>query len=234
MNIGTIIPQIFYDLIARITPGLMLILSGIVVWRGNRITGEEIDKVFEKLAKENSPVLLTLFFLLFSSYVLAFVLDGMWGFLPKRPFQDKGKGLTDEILLDFKKLNPEFNRVTYEFPSIALRYDAIRIKDANAGARLAKLRAELHMLRVFILGLSILAILNIKNLFHDSSSGSVISQALIIIAIYSFWRTGDRLNDRFIWGTCNHWLLLVKPGILAETKTDLKERGSALAAPSPM
>src|SRR5438132_13956052 len=100
MNFGSIIPQIFYDLIARITPGLFLILSGIMVWRGNKISSEEVTNLFERLTKENSPVLMTLFFLIFLSYILAFVLDGLWGLLPNRLFQDETKNLVNEILLD--------------------------------------------------------------------------------------------------------------------------------------
>jgi hypothetical protein len=115
-------------------------------------------------------------------------------------------------------LDAKFNGAHFIFPSIALRYDAIRLRDPIAGARLAKLRAELHMCRVLILGLSLLGILNIINLFKAPFLIVIISELAILITVMSFIATYRHLNGRFTWGTCNHWLLLVEPGIIVDSK----------------
>lgn len=227
MNIGAIIPQIFYDLIARITPGIVVILAGLFVWFGQGVPKQTIVGMLDWLGKENSPVLLVLFFFLLCAYILAFLLDGVWGFLPRKFFQDEQESYHDEILTDFKKSNSEFDESNYRFPGVALRYDAVRLRDANAGARLAKLRAELHMLRILVIGLSIVSVLNIKNLFPSPNARAIITQTIIVVAVYSFRNTHDRLKDRFIWGTCNHWLLLVHPGLPAGAGAEQKESSKA-------
>jgi hypothetical protein len=218
MNIGSVIPQIFYDLIARITPGLVVILTGFFVWRGGEAAEQDAVRAFGWLSGEHSPVVLVLFAALFASYVLAFVLDGIWGFLPHRFFKEAVCRDEEKIIDEFKLLDPGFDAANYRFPGIALRYDAVRLRDANAGARLAKLRAELHMCRVMVLGLSILWVMNLMNFRAGFNWATLASEVVIAVGVASFIKTHNRLNDRFLWGSCNHWLLLVKPGTLNESK----------------
>jgi len=224
MNIGSVIPQIFYDLIARITPGLVVIMTGLFVWRGDQATAQDVASISNWFAKDSTPVTLILFALLFAAYILAFMLDGIWWLLPKKfssklSLEGESKHVK-EILSDFEILDSNFDATNYQFPSIALRYDAVRLRDANAGARLAKLRAELHMCRVLILGLSILGVLNLGK-FYWSGFNCItsISEFVIIVGVAAFIQTHGRLRERFIWGSCNHWLLLVQPGSLIEDKT---------------
>ncbi len=216
MNIGLLIPQIYYDLIARITPGLILFATSFFVWKGHAITIQDIHTIFGWLASKDSPTMLMFLSYVIASYILAIVLDGIWMYFESitgyshRVFNKLLDACTKKALSDFKTMNPniEFVDLNYQFPGIALMYDFIRLQQPTIGARLVKLRAEFHMCRILMLGWSILAILNILNFYQNPYLTVSILEIFLLIGIGALIRTHKHLYERFIWGICNHWLLI--------------------------
>ncbi|ODS36692.1 MAG: hypothetical protein A7315_14000 [Candidatus Altiarchaeales archaeon WOR_SM1_79] len=221
MNIGLLIPQVFYDLIARVVPGLTIFATSYFVWKCEGITTQDIHMVLGWFVAKDSPFILTIITLLLISYILALVIEGLWALLSSwHLFKKNFKKLfesypdTDKILSEFKKLNPEFDDENYKFPSTALMHDAVRLKSPSTGSRLVKLRAEIHMCRVLILGWSILAAVNLLNLLKIGTLYSTVAllEVSLLIAILTISLKHRIWTKTFRWSICNHWLLLVKPG----------------------
>jgi hypothetical protein len=77
MNIGALIPQVFYDLIGRIVPGLVMIVIGYFVWKGQDINVQDINNLLNWFEGDKSAFLSMLSFI-FVSYIVAFSLDGLY------------------------------------------------------------------------------------------------------------------------------------------------------------
>lgn len=228
MNIGQIVPQIFYDLIARIVPGLSLLGTLYLLW------SFEIQTLGELLIPRGydlSDLALSLYVLLLA-YVLSMLLEGLWRLLCARWFS----GLFDEpgarkaregAIDDFALLDRGFCPFDYRFPGIPVIYDIIRLIEPNAGARLVKLRAELQLCRTLALGWSILFIATLLD-FPFGGSGD--ARAVVIwalpVAVAAALAEYKSLQVRTWWAFYNHWLLLVSPGMgaLAEAKMRAQNR----------
>jgi hypothetical protein len=77
MNIGALIPQVFYDLIGRIVPGLIIIASSYIVYRGNEISIKDFDNLMLWFSgKDTSSLFLILTFLMMS-YFMSLMIDGV-------------------------------------------------------------------------------------------------------------------------------------------------------------
>ena len=76
MNVALLIPQIFYDLIARIIPGLVIFASGYLVFKGQDITAQDMQILSGWIFSRGSPTILILFSFILASYVAAIVIDG--------------------------------------------------------------------------------------------------------------------------------------------------------------
>jgi hypothetical protein len=135
-GIASLVPQIFFDIIARLVPGSVMIGVILIAAMGPQGFWNHMDLVLNKPSDSYPSIFLIGALGLALSYVLAIILFGFWGLLSK-PF---------ERLPIIKKL-AESRESDH-----AARYDFIRHNDASAGSRIAKIKAEEHMTSVLSVG----------------------------------------------------------------------------------
>lgn len=93
----------------------------------------------------------------------------------------------------------------------SLLYDFILLTNPFAGQRLVKVRAEAHMLKNFVHGFILLEIINLF-VFIDNKEylwfANYWIHGLLILCIILFGKQYYHRRESHIWGLCNHWLLL--------------------------
>ncbi|MBN1121195.1 MAG: hypothetical protein JXJ17_08955 [Anaerolineae bacterium] len=184
-----LIPQVTYDIIGRVIPGTVIILTWAITWLG---PSKAFGLLGEYLADPDFPITLWTF-LLFAviAYILSIVLYGI-----------------TKVPSLFRKKPDEEEKIDPEKPSAALKYDAIRVASPEAGARLVKLSAEQHAAQILITGWLLAGSVNLYLLIASFSVerlflGIVLAFALVgIYSFYKYIRTGfqKNLND--------HWYIL--------------------------
>jgi hypothetical protein len=175
MNVSILIPQLFYDLIARMTPGAVLIACAFVIFEGPTDGPHRLTTWSDNSA-------LVLMGDVLAAHILGTLLGGIWFRvyrlnLLKDPkgackhsiwvkwlhgWAKNGESRIDEAFdktfgnnwpalgaIKMRDMNPTGR--------VALIYDYIQLRCPRAGARIAKLRAEQHMCGVLMIGCLLLA-----------------------------------------------------------------------------
>lgn len=235
MNIGTLIPQVFYDLIGRIVPGLIILVIGYFAWKGRSINEQDVYNLLNWFESEEKSTFLRLLSFVLISYTIAFILDGFWkiyGEIIKRlkniintnyllDIEYVKSSVAKTVCADFIR-SKEFIYINimqeYKFPSVPILYDLMRIKDKEIGARLVKLSAEIKMCQTIMTGLIILIIISVINAINNIQSIDYykVFVGIQIFLLISFWAIDSHLKERFQWSLCNHWLLLFKSGLMKD------------------
>jgi hypothetical protein len=199
MEIGNWVPQVFYDLIGRVIPGMFLLLLGAI------LLDPESLKELCRFAFHDTPIpLLILVPLgLVVSYVTGTLL-GAFGFAVWEVQWRKKK--VGSLRLDV----PE---PTNDDPNsgISFKYDAVLLLEPSAGARMVKLRAERHFSRVIVVGTVILIGLYLAKNSAPSDAkafGVLVGLGTMAWAAYLF---DVHLAIRTTTLLMNYWYLLGRP-----------------------
>ena len=160
-----LVPQVFYDLIGRVAPGAATILAGLVLL-SDRSPVDAVALLTGKQAISTSAALVVAAWLL-ASYLVGTLLgavafasfkddrhnrrlrDGLGGFWAVLGFTRSEDAKQCRDLGAIKADEPAGKEIGES--NLSYIYDFILLRDAGAGGRLAKLRAEIHMCRVLIL-----------------------------------------------------------------------------------
>jgi hypothetical protein len=210
----SLIPQIFYDIIARVVPGVTVLLVAYLVYSGAAISANTLRNVLHWFSSVDSPNTFVFLTFMLASYVLSTVI-GQIASLLELPFKSSFQHQFDQAA---QKVADDFNK-TFSlgiskdvFPSIAIMYDYIRLHDPGSGSRLVKLRAESHMCRNLAVGLVMVVILDFILDFAvrgpSERTGSLWIRIAVLTAVVCFLWTYARRRGFYIWGLCNHWVLL--------------------------
>jgi hypothetical protein len=171
-----IIPQVFYDFIARLIPGTILIWSSFLVYYGYSLS---IVLFKNNLGKAWNTYFILIIVTLFVAYIISIILSGIVIFITdklgwskfaffisikKNNTEWREIGLPKHTLNAMQILKTKYSSEENDLPSPSFIYDYLRLKAPNIGAMLVKLRAECHMCKVLIIGWSILIFLNLLNL----------------------------------------------------------------------
>lgn len=116
-SLSNLIPQLFFDMIARFLPGLVIILSFNFV----------LNNIIEKLKVTYDYPYLKYVVFVIACYYASIIFYGLWcavNSLLRKILQKEKKELDDDF---------------------SLRHDFIKLNAPNAGNRIAKLKAEKHM-----------------------------------------------------------------------------------------
>lgn len=189
--IGAVVPQLFYDIISRLVPGTVLILSFCVIYPEPAYMLSTIEP-----SGWNSVGCWMLFLMV--AYVAAILLFGLWyGVTAIFP----GIGEREDEGVDVGKDKP--------IPR-SVMHDTIRIKEPIAGARLVKLRAEHHLSQVLIIGWIVLAAANICFCFLEGyfSRERVIIECILILNIVGTCLFMRYIAMRYIINLKAHWYIL--------------------------
>src|SRR5260221_4055377 len=130
-GLGSWVPQLFYDVIARLVPGAVIIGTLAMTVAGPERTKSFIEAWMTKPASHYPSLIIIVIIGSVLAYAIAIIFLGLCWPIEKHVLR--------------AKLGKDF----------ALRYDFIKEKDPPAGSRITKLKAEMHMTELLALGFSI-------------------------------------------------------------------------------
>lgn len=226
MDIGSLIPQLFYDVIGRIIPGATLLASTLILFEGP-------EKALRHLATWSNPpdanisIALVLIGNMLAAHILATLLGGIWFRVFRikcdRKLMGLGKHLNawgkrgednveqrfNQILDDDYPETDNIRKMKSATDRIAYMYDYVLLHCPKAGARIAKLRAEQHMSGVLMIGFVVL-ILFCYWFPYIKQSGLLFwikVEFLLIAAVVSAASLAWHLEKRCNTALFNLWLL---------------------------
>jgi quercetin dioxygenase-like cupin family protein len=224
MKIMDFIPQVFYDAIGRIVPGLILLISFVAIF----------PNLFSDVWQEYKVIFLqapasVAMGTVIVAYGLAIVVEGIrndtekvrrwFDQLQKRPSGHAQRlEIWKEAWRDFCKAHPSREGMKPPRPEDAVAIDVLRLLDPAVGSRIVKLRAEVALCRTLSTGWSAMlflypiyitwAIFAKQELFLFTI---VLTVALLVVGIRTISSRRVTIDSRHIRALYNHWLLLVNP-----------------------
>lgn len=223
-----IIPQVFYDLIARVIPGFVVIATWCLV-----LVGPETAISFIISPKNQDAFSFGAFILItLISYLGGFALGELWtltgGKSKKKNSAKNTKAHFATSINDFniirKILGAQKIKLDEEdMPSTHSMHDHIRQIAPAEGYRLLKLRAEVRFGERLYIGLLLIPIINL--LFWQKNAGlsfdRIMFEAAVLIILFTFWRKSRRHEGYYTQGVCRSWLLANFP---VESKPQRKSK----------
>jgi len=246
MNLSIVVPQIFYDIIARIIPGLIILGVGSLIWPGEHFSWERVHRMAAWFNGTDSHPFFVTVSMLLASYFISTVLEGLWG-LPELFRHDKPRSVRSNrrcalFLLQSRderakaRVERAWKSLEYgpipKLDAISMMYDELRSRNPQAGARTVKLRAESHGYRRLILGLACCLLLNFGNFGQGQNMttvavGGVLLFMWIGVAAVYLYRA-----EEWYRSVCTNWLLTFRHpassvGISASRLEKVEEEESA-------
>lgn len=211
MNLGQLIPQIVYDLIARLIPGFTLLLTAYLLWKSR------IRELFS-INEGNGVSFFLVALLILLSYLIALFIEGLWCF-PRSYWNKSRWGRSSKRRIEkivIESMQGAGCRIlsripdVKELPDTSIAYDILRMKKSDIGANLVKLRAETQLCRSLILGWFLLSIAVIIGLRFGlrSNESTFAAMPILVIVFCLLYRHRFR---RYLWSLYSHWLLVVYP-----------------------
>ena len=208
----SLVPQIFYDLIARVVPGFVVILAWYTAVLGP-------DKAISTIINNRNVFEFWLFALLVTlSYVLSFILDELWSLtfykINHNITENKKGEYIRSCVDDNNKIRECFGESNVEFkggrlPSVYAMHDHLRLYSESEAYRLLKVRAEVRLCEGLFIGFLFLPIINVLFWFNDSKTfmpDRAALELLVIFAIFTFWKGRNQFEKFYTIGTCRSWL----------------------------
>ena len=193
--IADAIPQLSFDIIARICPGLLIITSWVLVYLGPiKAITTSIELIKNNKTLTFGFVVLIIVF----CYLLSIFIFGL-----KRLISSK-----DNIIdIKSKNIDPSDN---------AIKFDILRFKSPVVGARLNKLRAEAQGSEVLFYGLLFSSIVNIYFLIFNISGERIIFEVLLVFASISAKWFNKYISDIYNLSLDNHYKICVQDKLSVE------------------
>lgn len=209
-----LVPQIFYDIIARVIPG-----STILILTGLTISGPQTAYLeLQKLASNQTINLWTVTAFVMIAYVFGYILNEFWRLtidkLTKKRRGRLHKENTEKAIEQLNKrrrlMKEKEIKIDYDdLPKDFIMHDDIRVAEDLEGYRLLKLRAENRLCSYMCTGLLVLLIVNVIMWIRTGIAFNVerlsICLSFSISAIMLFIRA-ESLNRNYIGGVTRLWL----------------------------
>ena len=191
-SIAELVPQVSYEIVGRIIPGIVVILSLVAAAKGPTQALIAIDSAFihPQFGLSGWGVVL----IILAAYSLAFVLDGVW-----------------HLSACVRRRDQEQLQTDLRSPSKSFKFDVVNQKLPKAGAWLTKLYAETNATKVLIIGWMGSAAVNIYFLVTDLHVERVWLEAGLIagtIAVVAVRRSITRTHEQSLE---NLWVILQEP-----------------------
>ena len=165
MKFTELIPQVFFDAIARIVSGLILLASIAAIWNA------ELASLLQDFVNglKAAPATISMATIVVA-YALSFVFEGirdelriprkLAARLMRQPSdEERRKTQWDEAWKDFCKVYPNERMSEPVRPADAVAIDVIRVLNPAVGARIVKLRAEVALCRALSVGWTVLLLI---------------------------------------------------------------------------
>lgn len=212
-----LVPQLFYDLLARVVPGVVLLISSTFVVLG---ASRACNIFIAPSEQKNAFGLGTLLVLLLGSYLVGLIFGQLWemslGHITKMRQEQIEAKCQEDRLVEHNRFQEVFGGKALRIESKALpktfiMRDHLRYFAPSEAARLLKIRAERRMCQVLIVGFSILAVVNLAYLVPLTLQ-RVLFELFLVTAISAFWRMSFRLHRYLANGTMTAWLVQASLG----------------------
>jgi len=200
-----LVPQISYDIIARIIPGVTILFAWYISLKGPTIAIHQITSMTSGTTSFSFALFIIILMLAYTVSIILFGLIHMARNIYKYIFHRK-KNKWKESSLDPIEYIENGNKT--DKPSEALMFDTIREESKEAGSRLVKLRAEGHSAQILIAGIIIALITNVYFLFIDFKSDRLILSIIYVLLIFGAIYFGKYIKARYKVNLRNHWKIL--------------------------
>ena len=226
-NLGAWIPQLFYDIIARIIPGFFVLLILLL----SILDFQQFIYYFKKvLFVDNLHDLSTNLLVLLGicvSYITAIILRATGSLLLHPIYKRKKEKIDPESELKSREIHLSELGVSecddnYKTNDIALRYDFIKLNDIVNGNRITKLKAEVQMSGILFTGALIASVIDFILFFTDHShSRWIILGSTALMCIFCL-RAKKHFSERLKMAVLNCSVMLGFP----ESGNHLKDKKS--------
>jgi len=214
----SLIPQVFYDLIARVIPGMVLLTMWYLTILG---PNKAIDAITMISSQSNQNIFNFWSFavLLTISYLVGIILDEIWTLTFRRIKRQERRRrrvkYIDRCLVQNDQIRkclgePELGLERRDLPPLHILHDHLRFHSQSESYRLLKLRAEARLSKILFTGFFLLPVINVLFWYWDSRLlmlDRIVLELALIVAIVILWRAGDRFEKFYIGGTYTSWLL---------------------------
>jgi hypothetical protein len=227
---ASVVPQVFYDIIARIIPGSILLLCFYY------LSNDEIRKYLQTELDGFAPhILVKVFIWILGSYVfvlLIWQIAGISKYLYRKILKLNNwfKKIINNKNSASEDKSPEDATDSDDFVSkkdiAAYIYDFIKTQDYAAGARITKLRAEIHATEVLSVGLIFLFLYYVYILKSNNDSVSWIHVLIFLIFFIGLIKANIYFRKSSSMAIRNYFLIykgICQEGINSEIKEIVKE-----------
>jgi hypothetical protein len=210
-----LIPQVFYDFLARIIPGAILIVVTTIIMVGPATAADFL------LNSPNSDKLFSIGFILLwalGSYLIGFLLGNLWEMTLEQLTRSSERNIEtkckEKCLTEYNQTQNALKRPGLDIapdnlPRISIMLDQIRHIKSEEASRLLKLRAERKLCQVLLLGFFILSIVNGMYLVMQLETARIVLEILLIGTIVTCWSGAQKLHRYLANGTTASWLVLI-------------------------
>jgi hypothetical protein len=217
------IPQVYYDLLARIIPGSAIVLGALYLKDG---PARGISFVFRGICEQEHSWVCRFGVGLLAAYLIGMIVGELGelvaGRVLKRRDSELEKGFMRECLDDHSRALQAAGRepitlLPDDLPDANLMAEQLTVVDHYAGSRLLALSAERRLCLVLAFGFFMLAVGNLLAYSGDLIHKRLIVEGLLLIGMLVLWRRSMRLQERVVRRTCIGWLTNVLSGGLSGT-----------------
>lgn len=205
------IPQVFYDLVARVVPGAVVLTLGAAVAAGP----EELVAAFAsgRLGTALGGFAGASLALMFS-YVTGSVVGQLWTLTGEKLVANwenqaatagREACLLEHNLAEIACGRPPISITGDQMPRVFVMQDHLRDGSEGEALRLLKLRAEERLCHVLVVGFALLSILNLTLVEMTRSRWTL--EGALILGIVACYSRAKRIYGYRINGTCIAWLI---------------------------
>lgn len=195
-TLSALIPQLFFDLIARIIPGPIILFSLYLLFLDNRLlNSQDLWVSIKAFLPHNKFFMFCIaIVVLYSSSVLFY---GIWAAIVR---------LLCFVRLPFMKAYVEVNDSSEQF---SFRQDYIKLHAPIAGSRITKLKAEIHMSGSLTATYTLCSCVSgLSCLFSGCTKELIIKCIFFCIAAIGFFFSNRHYNSRLLRSVGSYSVLL--------------------------
>jgi len=202
-----VIPEIFFDLVARVVPGSLLLLTAFLVSQGPEKGLPDLVR-YASSAGFGSVLAFALV-----AYFIAVVLKQAWCFLGSRVRRTSSKGSSSEERIyqvySAVRVKDQVSRANH-LPDRRIMFSCIRHSLPEEGLRLLKIQAEKNLCEVVLPGLAVLLLFDSWLLFNVpyESFGRTWLLIVMVVSWLSFFSWKADLEELYQRDLCALWRLL--------------------------
>lgn len=209
------IPQLYYDLLARVVPGSAVLLGAFYLKDG---PARGVNFVMRSMFDAGDSWMGRVAVGLLAAYLIGLVIGELGELLAGRVLERRDEKYESNYA---RECLDEHNRamvvggstpvavVPEDLPSPDAMTEQLTLADPYSGSRLLALMAERRLCLVLAFGFFLLFLLNLFAFMGDLVVKRLAVEGLFVLSLLVLWRRSTRLHERVVRQTCLGWLVKV-------------------------